>query len=184
MIHAVSQQNHCSVRPLKGTVSRNFRLLVFLMNQISFPQAPEYIIRTTGLPPISTTLTKLVAKFATGGAPWLANISVNFRKNFETVLMGFSGAGGKETDSWQNQRQKILYQIRRPLGLAFVIYFGGWENCCRSIFSWTLICSSLPQSPDLLVFPATYPPPPHTLIVGPHLNRNHGGVSLTKLTCS
>ncbi len=37
------------------------------------------------LPPVST-LAKLVAKFApgvveTGGAPWLANISANFRKN-------------------------------------------------------------------------------------------------------
>ncbi len=28
-----------------------------------------------------------------------------------------------------------LYQIRRPPGLGFVIYFVGWENCCRSIFS-------------------------------------------------
>ena len=56
----------------------------------------------------------------------------------------------------------ILYQIRRPLGLAFAISFVGWENCCCSIFRGTLICSSLPQSPDLLVFPATYPPPPPT----------------------
>ncbi len=31
----------------------------------------------------------------TGGAPWLANISANFRKKFETVLMGYSGDGGK-----------------------------------------------------------------------------------------
>ncbi len=39
-------------------------------------------------------------KFATGvvdngGAPWLANISVNFRKKFEMTLMLFSGASGK-----------------------------------------------------------------------------------------
>ncbi len=49
------------------------------------------------LPPVSTTQEKMVAKFATGvvdtagkfaagvvdtgGAPWLANISANFRKN-------------------------------------------------------------------------------------------------------
>jgi hypothetical protein len=41
------------------------------------------------LPPVSTTLAKLVAKFAagaagvvdTGGAPLLANISANFQKN-------------------------------------------------------------------------------------------------------
>jgi hypothetical protein len=37
-------------------------------------------------PPVSTTLVKLVAKFAagvvdTGGQPWAANISANFRKN-------------------------------------------------------------------------------------------------------
>jgi hypothetical protein len=43
------------------------------------------------LPPVSTTQGKMVEKFATGinnsgvvdtgGAPWLANISANFRKN-------------------------------------------------------------------------------------------------------
>jgi hypothetical protein len=38
------------------------------------------------LPPVSTTVAKLVAKYATGvvdtsGAPLLANISANFRKN-------------------------------------------------------------------------------------------------------
>jgi hypothetical protein len=35
----------------------------------------------------------------------------------------------------QLKKKGAVYQIRRPLGLAFVIYFGGWENCCRSIFS-------------------------------------------------
>ncbi len=61
----------------------------------------------------ATTLVKLAAKFDiaagvvdtsgkfatgvvdTGGAPWLANISSEFSKNFETVLMGYSEAGGK-----------------------------------------------------------------------------------------
>ncbi len=52
-----------------------------------------------------------------------------------------------------------MYQIRRPLRLVFVISFVGWENCFCSIFR-------------------------HTLRVGPHVNLNHGGVSLTKLTCS
>jgi hypothetical protein len=38
------------------------------------------------LPPVSTTQGKMVAQFATGvvdtgGAPWLANISANFRKD-------------------------------------------------------------------------------------------------------
>ncbi len=31
----------------------------------------------------------------TGGAPWLANISANLKKKIETVLMEYSGAGGK-----------------------------------------------------------------------------------------
>jgi hypothetical protein len=33
------------------------------------------------------------------------------------------------------EEKKAVYQIRRPLGLAFAISFVGWENCCRSIFS-------------------------------------------------
>jgi hypothetical protein len=60
---------------LKGTVSRDFLLLIFFMNQ--FPPSPRvpYLIRTvSNLPPVSRTLAKLVAKFAagvvdTGGAP-------------------------------------------------------------------------------------------------------------------
>jgi hypothetical protein len=72
------------------------------------------------LPPVSTTLAKLVAKVAfgvadtcgkftisvidTGGAPLLANIE--FLKKFETILMGYSGAGGKLIDE-KNQKQKI-----------------------------------------------------------------------------
>jgi hypothetical protein len=63
------------------------------------------------LPPVSTTLAKLVAKFAasvvdTGGAPLFVNISVNFAKKFETVLMGHSGAEGKLIHE-KSQKQKI-----------------------------------------------------------------------------
>jgi hypothetical protein len=59
------------------------------------------------LPPVSLTPVANAAgvvdtggKFSTGvidtgGAPLLGNISANFRKKFETVLMGYSGAGGK-----------------------------------------------------------------------------------------
>ncbi len=43
----------------------------------------------------------------TGGAPWLANLR-EFSKKFETVLMGYSGAGGKLTHE-KNQKQKILW---------------------------------------------------------------------------
>ncbi len=47
-----------------------------------------------------TSVVDIGGKFATcvvdtSGAPWLANISANLRKKFETVLMGYSGAGGK-----------------------------------------------------------------------------------------
>ncbi len=73
------------------------------------------------MPPVSTTLAKLVEKFAAGvvdtggkfatsvvdtdGAPCLAIIS-EFSKKFETVLMQYSGAGGKLIYQ-QNQKQKI-----------------------------------------------------------------------------
>jgi hypothetical protein len=51
------------------------------------------------LPPVSTTPSVPVAKFAAGvndtsGAPSLANISANSKK-FEMTLMLFSGAWGK-----------------------------------------------------------------------------------------
>jgi hypothetical protein len=47
---------------------------------------PVSLIPVANLPPVSTTEAKLVAKFAagvvdTGGAPLLAIISANFRKN-------------------------------------------------------------------------------------------------------
>jgi hypothetical protein len=45
------------------------------------------------LPPVSTTLAKMVEKFAAGVVDTSANIYANFRK-FETVFMEYSGAGG------------------------------------------------------------------------------------------
>jgi hypothetical protein len=47
---------------------------------------PVSLTPVANLPPVTTTQGKMVAKFATdvvdtGGAPWLANISANFRKN-------------------------------------------------------------------------------------------------------
>ncbi len=44
----------------------------------------------------------------TGGAPWLANISSNFSKKLETVLMEYSGAGEKLIHE-KNQKQKISW---------------------------------------------------------------------------
>jgi hypothetical protein len=51
------------------------------------------------LPPVSTTLAKLV----TLTCEYLSE----FLKKFETVLMGYSGAGGKLIHE-KNQKQKIL----------------------------------------------------------------------------
>ncbi len=66
---------------LKGTVSRDFLLQAFFH-----------------LPPVSTPqLVHLELRIP---------ISANFRKKFETVLMVFSGAWGKETDSWKNLKSK------------------------------------------------------------------------------
>jgi hypothetical protein len=68
------------------------------------------------LPAVSTTIAKLVAEFAadvvdtvvtsvvdTRGAPWFHE----FSKKIKTILMGYSGAGGKLIHE-KNQKQKIL----------------------------------------------------------------------------
>jgi hypothetical protein len=77
----------------------------------------------------------------------------------EAVKFHLSYSTGAEPKTVEEER-KAVYQIRRPLGLVFVISFGVWETCCHSIFRRTQTCPSLSQSPDLLVFPATYTPPP------------------------
>ncbi len=66
------------------------------------------------LPVVSTSLAKLVEQFSTGvvdtgGAPWLPNISANFRKKFETVLIEYSGAEG--IDSWKKPEAKNLVTL-------------------------------------------------------------------------
>ncbi len=85
---------------------------------------PVSLTPLVNLPPVSTTLAKLVAKFApgvvntdgkfaagvfdTGGAPCLTNITANFRKKkILTALMGYSGAGGKLIHE-KNHKQKTL----------------------------------------------------------------------------
>ncbi len=55
-----------------------------LIPVVNFP--PVSLTPVANLPPVATTLGKLVAKFTaavvdTSGAPWLANISANVRKN-------------------------------------------------------------------------------------------------------
>jgi hypothetical protein len=65
----------------------------------------------TPLPPVSTTLAKLVAKCAAGVVDTGGNFAAGeylreLSKKFEMVLMGYSGAGGKLTHE-KNQQQKI-----------------------------------------------------------------------------
>ncbi len=83
---------------------------------------PVSLIPAANLPPVATTLAKMVANFAAGvvdtggkfatgvvdigGAPLLANIFANFRKKFQTVLMGYSGDEGKLIHE-KNHKQKI-----------------------------------------------------------------------------
>ncbi len=111
---------HCSENVrlslhLKGQCHEIFDFWFF--SWISFPLSPKYTIRAVsnffsnfaeiftaqGAPPVSlttvsTTLAKLVAKFAAGvvdtsGAPWLVNISANFRKNSKRSLLDTLGLG-------------------------------------------------------------------------------------------
>ncbi len=67
---------------------------------------PVSLTPVANLLPVSTTLAKMVEKFAdtggksatgvvdTGGAPWLANISANFRKNSKRSKWNTLGLGG------------------------------------------------------------------------------------------
>jgi hypothetical protein len=69
------------------------------------------VVDTGGnLPLVSTTLGKLVAKFAAGvadtGGTFTCEYLREFSKKFETVLMGYSGAGGKLIHEI-NQKQNI-----------------------------------------------------------------------------
>ncbi len=90
------------------------------------------------LPPVSTTLGKMVENFATGvvdkgGAPWLANISANVKK----IWNGPNGLlwGSGETNSWKKARsKKSCYTV--PLNWTNEIWFG--EFCC---FSWAAVTS-------------------------------------------
>jgi hypothetical protein len=66
---------------------------------------PVLLTQVANLPPVSTTLAKMVAKFAAGDLTF--EYVREFSKKFETVLMGYSGAGGKLIHE-KNQKQKIL----------------------------------------------------------------------------
>ena len=125
----------------------------------NFP--PVSLTPLANLPPVSTTLAKLVAKFATGvvytcGAPWLVNISGNFRKKFELVLMGYSGAGG-ETDSWKKPEAKNLVSLslqqwkkqpKRHRSCLFTNLHSPWVPKCRG--SPTLVSKVSRGHPSLV----------------------------------
>ncbi len=69
---------------------------------------PVSLTPVANLPPASTTLAKMVEKFATGvadtgGAPWLANISANFRKNLKRSKGNTLGLGG----NWLMKKTRI-----------------------------------------------------------------------------
>jgi hypothetical protein len=75
---------------------------------------PVSLKPVANLPPVSTTQVKLVEKFAagvvdSGGAPWLANISANFRKNLKRAKWILWGWG--ETDSSKQPEAKNLVTL-------------------------------------------------------------------------
>jgi hypothetical protein len=71
----------------------------------------------------------------TGGAPWLANILRIFEK-FETVLMGYSGAGGKLIHE-KNQKQKISwhcpFKLRRKSRSTIPLSGDNNNGTCMSL---------------------------------------------------
>ena len=119
ILHSVSDQNqnlqNCFTTPnkmtseddIKGTVSRDFLLLVFFMNQ--FPPSPRVfhldrfeffrkfaeIFASQGAPPVSTTL---VANLPPASATPVANFSTIFASVVDTggkFATGVNDAGGK-----------------------------------------------------------------------------------------
>jgi hypothetical protein len=112
---------------LKGQCHEIFCFWFF--SWISFPQASDYTTRAVSiftpvanLPPASlipvekfaTGVADTGGKFATGvvdtgGAPWLANISANFRKNSKRSKWNTLGLG--ETDSWKKPEAKNLVTL-------------------------------------------------------------------------
>jgi hypothetical protein len=77
--------HNCQHLKLKGTVSQDFLLQVFFMNQ--FPPAPEYPIRT-----VSIFFQKFAEIFASQGAP---PVSTTSAENFVTSFASVVDTGGK-----------------------------------------------------------------------------------------
>jgi hypothetical protein len=75
---------------------------------------PVLLTPVANFPSVSTTQAELVVEFAasvveTGGAPWLANISANFRKKLERPNVIFRGL--LEVNSWKKSEAKNLVTL-------------------------------------------------------------------------
>jgi hypothetical protein len=72
---------------------------------------PVSLTPVANFPLVSTTLGKLVAKFAAGVDDAWQTLTCEYlresSKKFKTVIMGYSGAGRKLINE-KNQKQKIL----------------------------------------------------------------------------
>ncbi len=112
---------------------------------------PVSLAPVANLPPVSTTLAKMVAKFATGivdtggkfaaavvdtggnfaagvdtgGAPWLANISSNFRKKLKRSLRDTLGLGG----NWfMKKTRSKKFRDTVPLKVDFELCSKKWKK--------------------------------------------------------
>jgi hypothetical protein len=77
---------------------------------------PVSLTPVANLPPVSTTLLKLVAKFAdgvvdTGGQTFSCEYLCEFSKKFETALTVFSGAWGKLIHEKNQKKKKNLVTL-------------------------------------------------------------------------
>jgi hypothetical protein len=100
------------------------------------------------LPPVSTTLSNMVEKFATGvadtgGAPWLTNISANFRKNSKRSKWNTLGLGGnwfmKLTRS-KKSRDTVPLSNYTQLTREVIIFFFLFVQRCPSQDNTRLEC--------------------------------------------
>jgi hypothetical protein len=69
----------------------------------------------------------------TGGAPWLANISANFRNNSKWPLWDTVLRGWWEDDSWKNLEHKISWHCRYRCKIVF-------KMLQKSSHFWKLFC--------------------------------------------
>jgi hypothetical protein len=115
---------------------------------------PVSLTPVPNLPPVSTTQGELVAKFATGvvdtcGAPWLANISANFRKNLKWSLCYYQRLGGRwfMKKTWSKKScdtvplRSLIYVLKYgslPVGLLNVIKVHIHLHMITILLSWVV----------------------------------------------